>query len=58
MKYVVSALLVLSLTACTDTRKEDILFCQQEGGQVIIAKVARSIDTIVGCVFPKDWGNK
>ena len=55
MKNVALALLVLSLTACTDTRKEDMMFCYQEGGQLVIAQVP-VVGIIVGCVFPKDWG--
>lgn len=57
MKNVALALLVLSLTACTDTRKEDIMFCYQEGGQLVMTQVP-VVGIIVGCVFPKDWGNK
>ena len=55
MKNVALALLVLSLTACTDTRKEDMMFCYQEGGQLVMTQVP-VVGIIVGCVFPKDCG--
>ena len=57
MKYVVLALLVLSLTACTDTRKKDMEFCMREGGNVVLTQLPM-FGIVVGCVFPKDWGNK
>ena len=55
MKYITLLLLALSLTACTYTRKEDMMFCYQEGGQLVMAQVP-VVGIIVGCVFPKDWG--
>lgn len=55
MKYILLALLTLSLTACTDTRKEDMMFCYREGGQLVMTQVP-VVGIVVGCVFPKDWG--
>lgn len=57
MKYILLALLTLSLTACTDTRKEDMMFCYREGGQLVMTQIP-VVGIVVGCVFPKDWGNK
>lgn len=57
MKWITLALLVLSLTACIDTRKEDMDFCMREGGQLVMTQFP-VFGIVVGCVFPKDWGNK
>lgn len=57
MKYILLALLSMSLTACTDTRKEDMDFCMREGGNIVLTQLP-VFGIVVGCVFPKDWGNK
>lgn len=57
MKYILLALLSMSLTACTDTRKEDMDFCMREGGNIVLTQLP-IFGIVVGCVFPKDWGNK
>lgn len=55
MKYITLTLLFLSLTACTDTRKEDMDFCIREGGNIVVTQIP-VVGIVVGCVFPKDWG--
>lgn len=55
MKHIALALLALTLTACTDTRKEDMMFCNQEGGQLVLTQIP-VVGIVVGCVLPKDWG--
>lgn len=57
MKFILAALLVLSLTACTDTSKKDMEFCMREGGNIVLTQLP-IFGIVVGCVFPKDWGNK
>lgn len=57
MKYILLALLFMSLTACTDVRKKDMEFCMREGGNIVLTQLP-VFGVVVGCVFPKDWGNK
>ena len=57
MKFILAALLVLALTACTDTRKKDMEFCIREGGNIVLTQLP-VFGIVVGCVFPKDWRSK
>lgn len=55
MKYIVVLLATLTLTACTDTRKRDMEFCQREGGKLLLTNIP-VFGIVVGCLLPKDWG--